>query len=108
VLGEVVSGDETMKERNVGLEAIEGLLVKSLDRCILDRSVHALGLTIGPRVVGPGKTMLDLMFRDRHDRTSGHGGEQLARCGSSANRRTERRCLSARCGCGRGTQPPHS
>src|SRR6266446_6599934 len=59
MLGKVVSGDEG---ENVGLEAIEGIVVEGFDRGVLDRSVHALGLTIGPWVVGLSEPVFDTMF----------------------------------------------
>lgn len=59
MLGEVVGGDEG---ENVGLEAIEGIVVKGFDRGVFDRSVHALGLTIGPWMVGLGEPVLDIVL----------------------------------------------
>ena len=59
MLGKVVRGDEG---ENVGLEAIEGVVVEGLDRGVLDRSVHALGLTIGPWVVGLSEPVFDTVF----------------------------------------------
>jgi hypothetical protein len=48
-LGEVVGGDEG---QNVRPERLEIGVVEGLDRRVLDRPVHPLGLAVGPRVVG--------------------------------------------------------
>ena len=58
-LGEVVGGDEG---QDMSLQAFQVVVVVDLDRGVLDRAVHPLGLAIGPRVVGLGQPVLDAMF----------------------------------------------
>ena len=41
------------------MQLVMAVVVVSLDRRFLDGPVHALDLTIGPRVVWPGQSMLD-------------------------------------------------
>lgn len=43
----------------MGLQALKIEVVKTLGRCILDRAFHPLGVTIRPRVVGPGQLVVD-------------------------------------------------
>src|SRR4051794_33714784 len=43
----------------MGLQRLEIGGVEGLDRGVLDRPVHALGLTIRPRMIGLGQTVLD-------------------------------------------------
>lgn len=57
VLGEIVGGDEG---QNMGLQAVQFVLVLDLDRSVLARAVHSLGLAIGPSIVMLGKRVLDV------------------------------------------------
>lgn len=59
MLGEVVGRDEG---ENVRLQACQIFVVEDLDGRILDRPIHALGLPIGPGMVGLGQTMLDAVL----------------------------------------------
>ena len=59
MFGEVVGGDEG---QDMGLEAFQIVVMVDLDRGVLDRAVHPLGLAVGPRVIGLGQSVLDAMF----------------------------------------------
>ena len=59
VLGEVVGGDEG---QHMGLEGLEVRIVEGFDGGFLDRAVHALGLSVGPRVVRLGEPVLDAVL----------------------------------------------
>src|SRR6202171_186962 len=43
----------------MGLQAVEVVVVEDFDGGVLDGSVHALGLAVGPGMVGLGQAMLD-------------------------------------------------
>lgn len=58
VLGEVVGGDEGQA---MGLQAFQIVVVVGLDRGVLDGAVHSLRLTVGPRVIGLGQPVLDVV-----------------------------------------------
>ena len=45
----------------MGFQLVVGLVVVALYRCILDRSVHALDLAIGPRMADLGEPVLDVL-----------------------------------------------
>lgn len=53
---EVVCGDEALE---MGAELIVVVVVEAFDRRVLDRSVHALDLTVGPRMPGLCEPMFD-------------------------------------------------
>ena len=55
MFGEVVSGDEG---RDVSFEIFQVVVMVGLDRGVLDRAVHPLGLAVGPRVVRLGQPVL--------------------------------------------------
>src|ERR1700730_14048069 len=59
-LREVVSAD---KVAEMASELRVRLVVESLDRRLLDGAVHALDLTVGPRVLGLGEAMIDVVLR---------------------------------------------
>ena len=59
VLGEVVGGDEG---QDMSLRGLEVRVVESLGGGVFDGSVHPLGLPVGPRMVGLGQPMLDVML----------------------------------------------
>src|SRR5215204_767551 len=59
VLGEVVGGHEG---EDVGLEAFQLLVVEGLHGGVLDGPVHALGLAVGPGMVGFGEPVLDAVL----------------------------------------------
>ncbi|GLQ78890.1 hypothetical protein GCM10007881_24060 [Mesorhizobium huakuii] len=48
-----------MKAVTWGLEALQIIVVVDLDRGVLDRSRHPLGLTIGPRMIAFGRPVFD-------------------------------------------------
>jgi hypothetical protein len=52
----VVGGDEVGEMPN---ELIVGCVVISLDGRVLDRPIHPLDLSIGPRMIGLGQPMFD-------------------------------------------------
>ena len=56
--GEVVGVEEGGQ---VFLELIMGLVKIGADSSLLDGAVHALDLTVGPRVIGFGEPMIDVM-----------------------------------------------
>ena len=56
VLGEVGCVDEGQE---MGLQAFQIVVVEDLDRGVLGRAVHPLGLAIGPGVIGLGQPVLD-------------------------------------------------
>ena len=58
MFGEVVSSDEG---QDMGLETFQVVIMVDLDGGVLDGSVHPLGLTICPRMVGFGEPMLDVI-----------------------------------------------
>jgi hypothetical protein len=58
-LAELVGGHEG---EDVGLEAFQVLVVEGLHGGVLDGPVHALGLAIGPRIVGFGEPVLDAVL----------------------------------------------
>jgi len=43
------------------------LVVEALDRGVLDRSVHAFDLTVGPGMFGLGEAMIDIAAGAGHD-----------------------------------------
>ena len=45
----------------MGFQLVVGSIVVTLDRCFLDRSVHALDLAIGPWVADLGESVLDTL-----------------------------------------------
>jgi len=53
---EIVGGDEVVEMPN---ELVVGVVVISLDGCVLDCPVHPLDLSVGPRVIGLGQPMFD-------------------------------------------------
>lgn len=53
----------------VGAQLVVVIVVETLDRRVFDRAVHALHLTIGPRVIGFGKAMLDTIGLTDHVET---------------------------------------
>src|ERR687884_682728 len=59
VLGKVVSRDEG---QDVGLQALQGLVVEDLHGSLLDRAVHPLSLTVRPRVIRLGQPVLDAVL----------------------------------------------
>lgn len=40
---------------------IVNLLVKAIDRCVFDGPVHPLDLTVGPRMLGFGRSVIDVV-----------------------------------------------
>jgi hypothetical protein len=54
-----LGGDEG---QDMGLEAFQIVVVEDLDRGVLDGAVHALGLAVGPRVIGLGEPVLDAVI----------------------------------------------
>ena len=58
-LGEVVSADEVGEMTS---KLIVGLIVEAFDRRLLDGAVHALDLAIGPRMLGLGEAMVDVVL----------------------------------------------
>lgn len=46
----------------MGAEAFGCFVVERLGGCVLDGSVHAFGLAVGPRVVGLGQPVLDAVL----------------------------------------------
>ncbi len=56
MLGEVVGGDEGQDMR---LQALRIIVVVDVDRGVLDRAAHPLGLAVGPGVIGVGHAVLD-------------------------------------------------
>jgi hypothetical protein len=56
--GEVVGSEEVVQVR---FELVVGVVELSLDGGVLDGSVHALDLPVGPGVVGPGQSVFDSM-----------------------------------------------
>jgi hypothetical protein len=46
----------------MSLEAFQVIIMERPDGCFLDRSVHPLGLTVGPGMVRPGQPVLDAML----------------------------------------------
>src|SRR5215510_1631924 len=62
-LGEVVSGHEVCE---VNSKLVMGFVVEALDGRLLDGAVHPLDLAIGPRVLGLGQTMIDVVASARH------------------------------------------
>jgi hypothetical protein len=57
--GEVVGIDEVAQ---VGSELLVGFVEVAFDGGVLDRAVHSLDLTIGPRVLGLCQPMVDLVL----------------------------------------------
>lgn len=76
----VVGGDEVGK---VCLELIVSVVMIALDSRFLDRSVHALDLAIGPRMLDLGQPMFDAIFPAAHiehmDRVSCRRAVRVAR-----------------------------
>jgi hypothetical protein len=56
--GEVVGVDEV---RQVALQLFVVFVVEFLDGGVLDRAVHSLDLTVGPRMPGLGQSMIDVI-----------------------------------------------
>ena len=91
---EVVGGDETGEMLS---ELVVALIVEAPDGGVLDGAVHSLDLTVGPRMLGPGGAVLDVvlgagvfesmgpealavgdgLFDERHGRTAGAWGGEL-------------------------------
>ena len=46
----------------MSLQTFSRFIVKHPGNCILDGSVHAFGLTIGPRMIRPGQPVLDAVL----------------------------------------------
>src|SRR5271169_5547346 len=59
-LGEVVGADEVGE---VASKLIVSLIVEAFDRRLLEGAVHALDLAVGPRVLGLGEAMVDVVLR---------------------------------------------
>lgn len=59
MLGKVVSRDEGP---HMSLQRIEARVVERLDAGFLHGLAHALGLPVGPRVIGLGELVLDTVF----------------------------------------------
>ena len=57
--GMVVGIQEELQMRS---ELLVAVVVVALDGGVLEGSVHALDLTIGPRVIGLGQAVLDLVL----------------------------------------------
>jgi hypothetical protein len=55
-LGKIIGRQEV---NEVGTKLIAAVVMETFDGCVLDRAVHALCLTVGPRVVRLGKSVLD-------------------------------------------------
>ena len=55
-LGEVVGGD---KVRQMTAQLVVSFVVEAFDRGLFDRALHALDLTVGPRVFGLGQAVVD-------------------------------------------------
>ena len=55
--GEIVGVDEC---RQMAAELIMGFVMEAPDGGVLDRPVHALNLTIRPRVLGLGQAVIDI------------------------------------------------
>lgn len=62
-LGEVIGGHEV---REMGAKLGMGFVVEALDGRVLDGSVHPLDLSIGPRVLGFGQAMVDVVAGARY------------------------------------------
>src|ERR1700690_2118795 len=56
---EVVSSDEVGE---MVAELLVALVVEAVDRCFLDGPVHPFDLTVCPRVLGLGQTMVDIVL----------------------------------------------
>jgi hypothetical protein len=52
--------------REMSSKLIMGFVVEALDGRILDGAVHALDLTIGPRVLGLGPAVIDVVASARY------------------------------------------
>jgi hypothetical protein len=74
VLGEVVGGDEG---QDMGLQAMQIVVVEDLDCGVLDGAVHSLGLSVGPRVIGLGQPVLDAVLHA--DSVEDVGSQEAAR-----------------------------
>jgi hypothetical protein len=59
VFGEVVGRSEGQDTR---FQALEVFVMEGLHGRIFDRPVHSLGLSVGPRMVGLGQTVLDVVL----------------------------------------------
>jgi hypothetical protein len=59
VFGEVVRGNEA---EHMSLETIQVIVMERSDSCFLDRSVHPLGLAVGPGMVRLCQPVLDAML----------------------------------------------
>ena len=55
----IIGADEQLE---VLSELVVAVVVVAFDGCVLDRAVHPLDLTIGPRVVRLGEPMVDAVF----------------------------------------------
>lgn len=60
---EVVGGHKVAEVR---AQLIVAVMVEALNGGVLDRAVHALDLTVGPRMVGLGQPVLDAVGLANH------------------------------------------
>jgi len=56
--GEVIGVDEIAQ---MSSQLIVGLVEVTFDGCVLDGAVHPLDLTVGPRMLGLGQAMIDIV-----------------------------------------------
>lgn len=92
-LGEVVGVEELIE---VLLQLFVGGVVEAPDSGFLQRSVHSLDLTVGPRMVGLGQSVLDVVLgagilegMGPEDLTAVHGLADQRRCGCDVAGRGE-------------------
>lgn len=68
----------------VAFELVVTIVVIALDGGVLDRAVHPFDLPVGPRMVDPGKAMLDVVLTPRQN--SSGGKERLGRISKMGDR----------------------
>lgn len=89
---EVVGGHEVGE---VLPELVVAFVVEALDRGVLEGSIHALDLAVGPRVLGLGRAVVDVVTRT--GKFEGMGSEALA-LGDGFLDQWDGRSAATRCG----------
>ena len=88
-LSEIVGSDESIQMR---FKLLTRLIIVTIDSGLFYCAIHSLNLTIGPGMIGLGKSVFDIMYPAYPVERMSPEHLLLHRCGSLGDRQIECRC----------------